>query len=103
MDDMMTEGAPLKSITIEAQADGTYLVGTKTEAPELPEGTADDMAMDEASGENIAADIDEALDLARQMLQEGGMTDEESMMSGYNKAKPQGMTKPSPAKVFGEM
>lgn len=103
MDEMMTEdmGAPLKSITIEMHEDGHFMVGA--ESAELPEGTADGMAMGAQSGMQPAADIDEALDLARQMLQEGGMTEEESVMTGYNKSKPQSMNKPSPAKVFGEM
>lgn len=60
--------AALKSITIEMHEDGTFMVGTEAEASELPEGTADDMAMDAQSGMQPAGSIDEALEMARMML-----------------------------------
>jgi hypothetical protein len=102
MDEMMTEdmGAPLKSITIEMQSDGTFMVGTEAEETEMPEDSAEDMAMDETSGMQKAATIDEALDLARQMLQDTGMSEEESVMAGYNKGAPK--PKMTAQKVFGE-
>lgn len=93
----------LKSVTIETQEDGTYLVGKDTEAPMMAEEGAEEMAQDAGQGMQPAATIDDALDLARQMLQEGGMTDEESVMAGYASAKPKGLNKPSPAKIFGEV
>ena len=103
----MTEemGEPLKSVTIEAQEDGSFLVGTEpaAEATEMPEGSMGDMTEDQGEGMQPAASLDEALDLARQMLQDNGMSEEESVMAGYNQAKPQSMNKPSPAKVFGGM
>lgn len=98
---------PLKSVTIEAQPDGTFLVGIEppesaegVEPTEMPEGTEGDMAEDQSEGMQPAGSIDDALDLARQMLQDDGRSPEDAMMAGYNKNKP--AAKMNTAKVFGE-
>ena len=94
MDEMIAEPVALKSVTIEAQEDGSFMVGTE---PEMPE---ESMEQDQASGMQSAMSIDEALDLARQMLQDDGRSPESAMMDGYNKGAPKpAMT---PKKVFGE-
>ena len=84
-------------VCISQRADGSFDVSKEIKEESIQE------PIEQEGGSAAAADIDEALEMARQMLQEGGMTEEESVMTGYNKAKPQGMAKPSPAKVFGEM
>ncbi|MES3041816.1 MAG: hypothetical protein V4730_11795 [Pseudomonadota bacterium] len=97
-------------ICIEAKEDGSFSVYEKTPeaAPaampgmeagaEMPMG---EMGTEAAPEGQPAASIDEALELARQMLQSDGRSPEEQMMAGYNKAKPPGMAKPSPEQVFG--
>lgn len=60
------QGEPLKSVTIEQQADGSFLVGTEPQGPDAETtGEAD-------TGMQPAPDIDSALELARQMLQDDG-------------------------------
>ena len=87
MDDMMTEPVALKSVTIEMQEDGTFMVGTAADIPE-------------DSGMQPAQSIDEALDMARQMLQDDGRSMENATMEGYNKGAPK--TTMTAQKVFGE-
>lgn len=89
--------------------DGSFSVyEEKPEAAEMPGMEAGaEMPMGEmgAMGEKAepegqpAASIDEALDLARQMLQDDGRSPEEQMMAGYSKGAP--AKRPSPAQVFG--
>lgn len=104
----------MKSVTIAENEDGTFSV--YEEKPEAAEPAAampgmeagaempmgDMSAMDEEAAPEgqPAASIDEALDLARQMLQDDGRSPEEAMMAGYSKGAP--AKKPSPAQVFGE-
>ena len=90
----------MKTICITQNEDGTYSV--YEEMPEMAMEEAQAGEMDEASKGEPAADIDAALDLARQMLQDDGTSEEEQVMSGYEKNKPRGMAKPRPNQVFGE-
>jgi hypothetical protein len=87
----------MKTICITQNDDGTYSV--YKEMPEMAMEEAQAGEMDEASKGEPAADIDEALGMARQMLQDDGSSEEEQIMSGYDKNKP--MTKPKPSQVFG--
>lgn len=96
---------PVKTICINVMADGTFTVNE--EAPEAEEAApmmgqepAEPPEAAEPAGQP-AASIDEALNLARQLLQNDGRSAEEQMMAGYAKGKP-AMAKPSPAQVFGE-
>lgn len=98
-----------KTVCITANADGSFSVGDYAaymaqqgggeEMGEMPEIMGAEMA--EKPGMTQAASIDEALDLARQMLQDDGRSAEEQMMAGYSKGKP--AARPSPAQVFGGM
>lgn len=89
------QGEPLKSVVIEQQADGSFLVGQEAPGPdaETP-GEVD-------TGMQPAASIDEALDLARQLLQDDGQSASAQVMKGYTKNAPM-PGKPSVGKVFGE-
>lgn len=81
------------AVTITAMPDGTFTVA--------PEGG--DMGMGGESQEPAgqpAASIDEALELARQMLSQDARSPEEAMMDGYNGSKP-AARKQTPAQVFG--
>lgn len=106
--------APAKTVCITASPDGTYSVGDHDaymaqqgggeemggmETPEAP-GMGAEMA--EKPGMTPAATIDEALELARQMLQDDGRSAEEQMMAGYSKGASAMTKKPSPQQVFGE-
>ena len=71
MTDPTEQSEPLKSVTIESQPDGSYMVGTESEGAEMPEGAPGEVEQDASQGMQPAASIDEALNLARQMLQEG--------------------------------
>lgn len=62
-----TEPTTSKSVTIEQQPDGSYLVGTDSDMN--AEGMGEPQ---EDAGMQPAATIDEALALARQMLQDDG-------------------------------
>lgn len=62
------EPTATKSVTIEQQPDGSYLVGTEPAGPDA-EGMGE---AQEDAGMQPAATIDEALALARQMLQDDG-------------------------------
>ena len=100
--------APAKTVCITASPDGTFAVGDHEaymaqqgggeEMGEMPEAMGAEMA--EKPGMTPAASIDEALDLARQLLQDDGRSPEEAMMAGYSKGAP--AKRPSPAQVFGE-
>lgn len=102
--------APAKTVCITASPDGTFSVGDHDaymaqqgggeEMGEAPEAPGMGAEMPEKPGMTPAASIDEALELARQMLQDDGRSAEEQMMAGYSKGA---MAKrPSPAQVFGE-
>lgn len=97
--------APAKTVCITANPDGSFAVGDHAVYMAEQGGGEEAPAMGaepaEKPGMTPAASIDEALELARQMLQSDGRSAEEQMMAGYNKAKPQGMNKPSPEQVFG--
>lgn len=93
---------PVKTICINVMADGTFSVYKEApeaeqadpmmaEAPEAPE--AEEPAQP-------AASIDEALNMARQMLQDDGRSQEQAVMDGYLRGKP--AARPSPKQVFGE-
>lgn len=95
----------MKTICITANDDRTFTVElepaeTANEAPEMgAENAVPDMAEDMKEGETgqTVPTIDEALDLARQMLQDDGRTPEEQMQQGYAKGRPM----MNPAKVLG--
>lgn len=93
MNPMMTEPVALKSVTIEMQEDGTFMVGTAQAEDAMGE-------MPEDSGMQPAQSIDEALDMARQMLQDDGRSMEDATMDGYNKGAPKSTM--TAQKVFGE-
>jgi hypothetical protein len=90
----------MKTICITQNEDGTYSVYEEMPEAEMQEGATHEM--DEAQKGEPAETIDAALDLARQMLQDDGTSEEEQVMSGYEKNKPMGMAKPRPNQVFGE-
>lgn len=92
-----------KTVCITSNADGSFSVGDHAaymaeEGAEMEGETGD---IGEKPGMTLAASIDEALDMARQMLQDDGRSPEEAVMSGYNKGKP--AVRPSPDQVFGGM
>lgn len=104
--------APVKVICISQQADGSYSV--YEEAPEAEEampgaeagaemggmaGAMGEMSEGAAPGAQPAASIDEALELARGLLQNDGRSPEEQMLAGYSKGAPP--AKPTPKQVFG--
>lgn len=106
----------MKTICISAKDDGSFSVYEEKpeamepmggeegmpQAPEAAAGALPGQPMEEAEPEGTpVASIDEALEMARQMLQDDGRSPEEQMMAGYAKGKP-AMAKPSPAQVFGE-
>lgn len=98
--------APAKTVCITASPDGTFAVGDHEAYMAQQGGGEEALAMGaepaEKPGMTPAASIDEALDMARQMLQDDGRSAEEQMMAGYNKAaKPANMAKPTPGEVFG--
>ena len=89
--------APVESfeVCISPLPDGTFRV-TK-EAKEMTEEPTEEM---EEAGD-VAQSIDEALELARQLLQDTGEgTPEDQVMQGYNKGM--APAKPKPQQVFGE-
>ena len=94
----------MKSVTITANEDGSFMVSQ--EMPEAMEGAEMQPEMQgapEAPEGQQAASIDEALDMARQMLQDDGRSEEQAMMDGYNKGgKPAMNAKPGLQQVFGE-
>lgn len=80
------QGEPLKSVTIELQSDGTFLVGTEPSGPDA-EGMGE-MAQDTAGGMQPAATIDEALQLAKTLLsQDEGMSPEQAFQGGFKGTK----------------
>lgn len=95
----------MKTICITANDDRSFTVELEPAetAPESPEMGAEngmmDMAEDKQEGETgqTVASIDEAMNLARQMLQDDGRSPEEQMQAGYAKGRP-GM---NPAMVLG--
>lgn len=95
----------MKTICITANDDRTFTVELEphesaTEAPEMgAESAMPDMTEEQMVGESgqTVPSIDEALDLARQMLQDDGRTPEEQMQQGYAKGRPM----MNPAKVLG--
>jgi len=72
------QGEPLKSVTIEQIQDGSYMVGTEPAGPDAETaGEAD-------TGMQPAPDIDSALELARQLLQDDGQSaDKAAMRKGF--------------------
>lgn len=92
-------------ICIESQPDGTFLVGEDSsmgEGAEMGEGMPQEMAMDQSQGMQPAASLDEALDMARQLLESDGRSDQEQMQAGYDKGQRQMPAKMGPGAVFGE-
>lgn len=93
-------------ICIESQDDGTFLVGEDMDMPMdtgMAEGMPQEMAMDQSQGMQPAAGLDEALDMARQLLQDDGRSPEEAELAGYSKgARPMMAGKQTPQAVFGE-
>lgn len=92
-------------ICIETQPDGTFLVGEDTpmgEGAEMGEGMPSEMAQDPSQGMQPAASLDEALELARQLLQDDGTTPEQQVQAGYDKGQRQMPAKMGPGAVFGE-
>lgn len=80
-------------VCISPLPDGTFRVTKEAKEEEMSE-------MPEEAGET-AQSIDEALELARQLLQDTGEgTPEDQVMAGYNKGM--APAKPKPAQVFGE-
>ena len=97
-DPMMGAEAPAEAqsfeVCISQMPDGTYMV-----SKEVKEEPTEPMA-DEEMGQHFQS-IDEALDAARQMLQDTGEgTPEDQAMAGYNKGM--APAKPKPQQVFGE-
>ena len=80
------------AVTITAMPDGTFTVA--------PEGGGMGGESQEPAGQP-AASIDEALDMARQMLSQDSRSPEQAMMDGYNGGKPAARAKQTPAQVFG--
>ena len=66
---MPMDAAPTKSVTITANADGTFSVESEAAESEAEEGPGME---DQSEGSQQAATIDDALNLARQMLQAEG-------------------------------
>lgn len=98
---------PVKTICIDVMADGTFMVGTEEpEAGAMP-GMGAEMGGEgaEPAEETMkpAASLDEALEMARGLLQNDGRSPEEQAMAGYSKGAGNPMAaKMSPAKVFGD-
>lgn len=91
----------MKSVTITANEDGSFMVSQ--EMPEAMEGAEMQPEMMQGAPEGQqAASIDEALDMARQMLQDDGRSEDQAAMDGYNKGKPAMNAKPGLQQVFGE-
>jgi hypothetical protein len=96
----------MKTICIEAKDDGTYSVyeeSARSEAAEIEmpgTGGPAEVPGEAEQGAQTAQSVDEALDLARQMLQDDGRSEEQQMQAGYQRGRPMagGMT---PAKVMG--
>jgi hypothetical protein len=105
MMDVATEAQQPFRVCISKLPDGTFEVEKEppegTEGPEMPEGSEGDMGEDQSEGMQPAATIDEALDLARQMLQDAGASPEDAALAGYNKGKPPAQ-RMNTSKVFGE-
>lgn len=102
----MAEAPAGKTVCITANPDGSFSVGDHEAymAQQGGEGMGEAPAMGAETpakpGMTPAASIDEALDMARQMLQDDGRSQEEQMMAGYSKGAV--AKRPSPAQVFGE-
>ena len=96
----------MKIICIEAKDDGTYSVYDESAQSEQAEGAMPAMGAealgDADQGAQSAQSVDDALEIARQMLQDDGRSEDEQMQAGYNKGRPMmgkgGMT---PAKLMG--
>lgn len=89
-------------ICIESQDDGTFLVGKDAPMGEGAEMGAMPQEMPQGQGMQPAASVDEALELARQLLQSDGRSDQEQVQSGYDKGQRQMPAKMGPGAVFGE-
>lgn len=94
-------------ICIESQDDGTFLVGEDAPMgeggmPEMGEALSSEMAQDPSQGMQPAASLDEALEMARQLLQDDGTTPEQQVQAGYDKGQRQMPAKMGPGAVFGE-
>lgn len=74
MNQMPMDAAPTKSVTITANADGTFSVESEAVESEAAESEAEEGPgmEDQSEGSQQAATIDDALNLARQMLQAEG-------------------------------
>ena len=79
---MQPEMAGNLAVHIEAQGDGTYMVG-KMDTESVPEGAPGEMQQDMNQGMQKAATLDEALDIARQLLQDTGQAEQADMSKGY--------------------
>ena len=98
----------MKTICIEQLEDGTYSVYDESQGGEDMVAAESMPGMGAPAGKDSqpAATVDEALDLARQLLTGDEESPDEQMMTGYNKgkstAKPMAKPMMSPGKVFGE-
>lgn len=100
----------MKKVCIEQLDDGTYSVYDESQSGEDIVAAESMPGMGAPAGKEsqTAATVDEALNLARQMLQDDGRTEQEQMQAGYERGRPTGMmgAKPAgggmtPAKVMG--
>ena len=100
---------PVKTVCIEMAADGSFKVGLEPKEPAAMPGMGEtespDMEASEEAAMKPAASIDEALNIARQLLSGDNRSPEEAIMAGYNSGpkKPMMMGKrATPGQVFGE-
>ena len=112
MPDEGQEAAPTKTVYIEMAADGSLTVGLKSEM-DMMGGMEEGMEGMEGAPEGAepgmkpAASIDEALQMARQLLEGDQGSPEEQVMAGYTKSKPMmgramAGRRQTPEQVFGE-
>lgn len=85
------ESGPVKTVCIEMAADGSFKVGLEPKEPATMPGMGEtespDMEASEEAAMKPAGSIDEALDMARQLLEgdaSGGMTVEQAFQGGFN-------------------
>jgi len=95
------------TICIDVLDGGGYKVSKETSEQEAQEGAMPGDAMGEGQedaqepGQTVQT-VEEALQLAAQMLSGDPRTEQEQVQAGYNSKRPMMAAKPTPAAVFGE-
>lgn len=95
-----------KTVCIEVQGDGTFKVGLEPQEPAAMPGMGETESPAMEAGEEAsmqpAASIDEALQMARQLLEGDQGSPEDQALAGYNSGKRAMPASMGPGKVFGE-